>query len=701
MRSEVAIGAAVALLIGAGGLLPASAAAEGATAPETLREITAAAHKRVTAEPARQADLVSGEDQRLIDAQLGGQKTPKHAAATYPYRTRSAGFDTLVLTHRRTAYTLDDLRKLAPQTLVPQGDDGYLLREHILVGAGATLSIAPRRPLTIRMSSGPEGFVSLVALGGRIRLKGTAAAPITFQSWDESKGRPDSDLADGRAYVRVSGQLVAEHTAFEKLGFWSGRTGGLSLVGSGVALGSDVDAAARAEAKAAGEPVARPGAGQTEVLPAGKLPSAAQDPALSYGSQIINSTMTGNAFGVFVTGSSGPTISRTVIRKSLVDGLVLHGDVASATVSDVQVELSGADGVDISREVEGAVLTRLDVSRNGGDGIVLAGRPLARGPSASGASIRSFGNNTLTASKSSGNLKIGIHVIGGTAVRVQGNTVNGGQAGIVVAEGAEDIDVDSNQVAGAASNGIQVRESSRVRVTGNGVRDSPTGIHVRNSVADLRQNSTTGVSLHGITFVGRVAGSSAEENRLAGSGTTAIDLVRAESRERPKVQQNDLSAWSRTVTSDSLLSVLLHPLTVIWMLVALMLLAMSRPKRGGGGRPYRVDPLEGSAPMAPSVISVELPTESAISVSVRPEYRAASPSRPAPLGPPSGPPPVPVLTPRSPVGRTPDRAIAPKPLRPPVQPAPPARVDHAVIDLSVREARLNPAVLRRRRVNGR
>jgi copper-binding protein NosD len=702
IRTTAVLAAGAVLGLGCA-LLPAPvSAAEGsdgaANGRAALIRASEAARRSATAQAARQADLVTEEDERLIGAELAGRPDPKHpAAATLPYRVRSSGIFTLVLTARRTAYTFDELRKLAPQTLLPQGKGGFLLREHILVQAGATLSISPRRPMMIRMSSGPDGFVSLVTEGGRLRLNGTAAAPITFQSWDESHGRPDTKPADGRAYVRASGQFVAEHTAFSQLGFWSGRTGGVALVGSMGPL-KQLDAGPAAGAKATKEPVVRRGAGRTEVLPAGKLPSAALDPEGSYASRIADSTLTGNAFGLFITGSSGPTITRSVISKSLMDGLVLHGDVDSASVTDVQVERSGGDGVVVSREVEGSVLTRLLVRENGADGIVLAGRPLASGPSASGADIRPFGNNTLTASKSSGNLRIGVHVIGGTAVRVQGNIVDGGQAGVVVAEGATDIDVDSNRVTSAATNGIQVRESHQVRVTGNVVQDSPTGIHVRNSTARLQQNSTSGVTLHGITFIGRVGGSTAAQNRLAGSGTTAIDVVRADSSKLPALEQNDLAGWSRTVTGDSLVSVLLHPLTVIWILIALLLLAMSRPRRGGLTLPYRTDPLAADRDTGPGPVQPSRARE--IPVLTVPERRLQLPeSAPAPARVARSTT-APVRVPTAEPAREQVPVAAPTPIRGVGQPVS-ARSGNAVIDLAIREARLNPAAPRRRRVNGR
>jgi hypothetical protein len=672
-------------------------------------------------EAERQADLVAGEDERLTEALVAGLD-PKHPGRSRrAYRVRSSGLFTLVLTQRRAPYTFDDLRKLASDTLVPQSKGTFLLRENIVVAPGATLAISPTQPLTIRLSSGPEGFVSLVTLGGRLRLNGTAAAPINLQSWDESHGRADTDVTDGRAYVRASGQLVVRHTSFSRLGFWSGRTGGVSVVGSGTTPVKDIEPGA--VSAGADDPVAEHGS-KADLLPAGRLPSAAADPEVSYGTTISDATMTGNAFGLFITGSSGARITDTVIRKSLVNGLVLHRDVDSATVRDVRVERSGQDGVVVTRKVEGTLLSRVIVRNNARDGVVLAGKPLADGPSASGSSTRPFGNNVLTASESTDSGRIGIHVIGGTAVRVQGNTVKGGRSGIVVSDGAAEVEVDSNRVDGAHANGIQVRESGTVMVTGNVVRNSPTGIHVRNSTATIRQNSTSGVTLHGITFVGRVNGSAARENLLSGSGTSAVDVVRVGERQVPDIVGNDISGWSRTVTSDSLLSLLLHPLTVIWIFVAVALLAMSRPRRGAPGLPYRTDPLggarDGGGPQPSPVPAAAYPAPAA-RVSARPEptrereipvfaipeshmsepvFASSVPARPTPSTPPAPRPeirPVALSHPRpaEPTVTPPDARVPL--LLPSLELAP--RTGPAMIDLAIREARLNPIAPRRRRVN--
>ncbi|GAB3273131.1 right-handed parallel beta-helix repeat-containing protein [Kineosporia babensis] len=589
-RFRVISGLAAVVL--AGGLVTAFGVS-GVTAAERPaggKEVEGLAARSARVDPDRQAEIVAGEDRRVTQALLNAQ-VKKEKKITGPYRAQPNGQFTLVLTARRKPYSWTDLRKLSADKLVPQADGSFLLREHILVGPGATLSISPSRPLKIKMSSGPEGFTSIVTDGGRIRLNGSATAPISIQSWDESHGRPDTRLSDGRAYVRASGQLVVSYTKFNRLGFWSGRTGGVSVVSASSTPNTELNG--NAATGVTDDPVAKRATSHTDILPAGKLPSTLQeDESGSFASAIQNATMTGNAFGLFISGSSGPRVTDSVISKSLVDGLVLHRNVDSATVTGVRVERSAVDGVVINRNVEGSVLNLLDVRENGRDGVVISGSPMADGPSPSGAAVRPFGNNVLTTSKSSNNGRIGVHVAGGVALTVQGNTVTGGHSGIVVSDRAKDILLSSNTVKDAKVNGIQVRDESKVELTSNNVIGAATGVHVRDAVATLRDNSTSGATLHAFTFVGAVAGSVANGNQLRGSGTSAIDTVRV-SGDQPQLIEIDDSGWSRTVTKDSLLSILLHPLTMVWIGVGLLLLLMSRPRRGGTRTPYLADPLLG------------------------------------------------------------------------------------------------------------
>ncbi len=80
-------------------------------------------------------------------------------------------------------------------------------------------------------------------MGATSSSRAPRATPFSITSWDESAAAPDTDEEDGRAYVRVrDGILMTSYADFSDLGYWSGRTGGLAVTGSGT-----VDAGIRLE----------------------------------------------------------------------------------------------------------------------------------------------------------------------------------------------------------------------------------------------------------------------------------------------------------------------------------------------------------------------------------------------------------------------------------------------------------------------
>jgi hypothetical protein len=424
------------------------------------------------------------------------------------------------------------------------------------------------------------------------------------------------------------GQLIARHVSFDQLGFWSGRTGGVAMVGSALQV-LPVDPTA-AKTRAAGSSSSRR---QTSVLPTGDLPGTEGTAETSPG-EVSDCRMDRNAFGLYVSGAAGAKISHLTISGSLVSGLVLHRGISSAQVESVIVSGSGLDGIVVARGVEGTVVTQSSSRGNGRDGVVVSGVPLAAGPSPSGASTRPFGSNVLSTSDVTGNRRSGVRIVGGTNVRLMGNVVTGGIQGILVAHGATKVVVDGNRVTDVTANGIQVRESTGVEITGNTVRRVATGLHLADATVTARDNTVDGATLHALTFVGDVRGSVARDNTLGGSGTSAIDLTRSAADRGPALEANDTSRWQRKVTKDTLQSTLSHPMTVLWLLIGLTLVATRRAPRRmpGGSKPYLDSP-----PLPASALVIEADQGAAL---VAVGVPAAASSTPIPLahtGQPQGP----------------------------------------------------------------
>ncbi|RZU21573.1 right-handed parallel beta-helix repeat-containing protein [Streptomyces sp. BK239] len=578
----------------AAGLLAASATAATAADTDDKPKVNAADAENETA-------LVAAEDHRLDQVRAVAAVAPlKGGQWKAPYRLDTGSGYTLVLTQRSNAYTISDLLELAPQTFVRMQDGSYLLTENIYLNAGAKLKLSNPGGLTLRMASSNKGFVSIVSFGGRLTLEGTPQAPMRITSWDDKKNKPDTDVRDGRAYIRaIGGQYSMTYASVTDLGFWSGRTGGLSLTGTDRPdTGNIDDSPARSGAKA--------GSSGVIAQPSGSLTTPDTRfsvPSLSYVSaEIGHSTVTGNAYGLFISGATGVSISDTTVQGSLEHGVVLHRFVTNAVVERTVSRNNGGDGFVMARATEQVRVSGSTAKGNGGNGFTISGRPLASGPSASGESISSYGSNSVSNSVATDNGRYGIEIFGGTDVGVQNNRVEGGDMGIVARKDATDVAITGNHLKGQSRQGISVRDGvTAATITGNIVEGTDTGIYVRDSVAEIRGNTVQDGRNHGISMVGGVDDSMITYNVISGVGPSAVDTTRAHG--DITVRSNQLFAWHDTSSFWIKFRHYASPMTLLWTFILLLILisaVMGGRERGGrrnGRRRLGAHPYEDKLPL--------------------------------------------------------------------------------------------------------
>ena len=587
-------------------------------------------------DPDAEAALVAAEDRRLVEVRSianGAQWTG--TSQWRPYRLETGTTYTLVLVEREAPYTFDDLLELAPQTLVRQPDGSYLLGENIVVEEGATLDLTSDDGLRLALTSTDDAFVSIVTLGGDLTVAGTAENPTVVSAWDPRTGTVDTDTSDGRAYVRVIGGYAdLRHATFDHLGFWSGTTGGVSLTGTDLphtAPGSQAltegtvpdpeddaaDAADAADTTAStasevaatpptddADPAAPDPTASTTVEPPatvfGKelLPTGAGAPTLGLGAdlsgysfvsaQIQDVTFSDNAFGLFVMNAEGVVVTGSRIEDSLVDGLVMHRDVTASTVVSTTSTGNAVDGFRLARSTSGIVLERLTSTGNGRNGISVEGTPLADGPSATGTGTAMSGANSVSESTVTGNGRYGIDVVGGTTIEVDANTVTDNPAGIVVSEGATAVSLTDNTVEGAAQQGISLRSAGTdTEVTGNTVLGGEIGIYARDAGGTFERNTVDDVTNHAITLVGATGGSVVADNTVGGRGPSAIDVARTTG---VTVSDNTTEEWDSTKPLSTVLRQIFQPLTVVWLLLALLVVVTAltsiRHRNAGVRHPY-------------------------------------------------------------------------------------------------------------------
>ncbi|QNO38630.1 right-handed parallel beta-helix repeat-containing protein [Protaetiibacter sp. SSC-01] len=547
-------------------LVPLPAHAAGPADPEVITG------DPYPGDPALEALLVGNEERRLIEVRsISNAVGWTNVNQGRPYRLVTGNTYTLVLIRRESPYTLDDLLEYAPSTFVRQPDGSYLLSENIVVEQGATLRLASKDGLVLHMESTPDAFVSIVTIGGSVEIVGTADRPVEVSGWDPVAQGPDTETADGRAYLRVTGGHASfSHVRFHDLGFWSGATGGIALTGT-----APPDTLSEHAPDNRVVDVEAPSVYGTELFPVGAAEVLDMPPdlgAYSFVSADIDDVESrDNAFGMFVTSAAGVDIRDSTFSHNLVDGLVLHRGVTKTVVHNTSTSDNGVDGLRVTRAATGVQIDRLTSEANGRNGVTIEGGPLADGPSATGTPLGSYGNNAVGDSLVAGNGRYGIEVVGGRQIVLDGNTVEGHEMGIVVADDVIGVTITDNIVEDSAEHAIALRDGvSEALVQGNAVSGGEVGIYLRDASGTIDRNTITDVSNHGITLIRDLGTSTISDNSVAGRGPSAIDTARAET--EPIVDGNDVGAWQGTKPLDVILRSIFQPLTLVWMLLGLIVL---------------------------------------------------------------------------------------------------------------------------------
>ena len=290
-----------------------------------------------------------------------------------------------MLTPRSSPYQVDDLLRLAPQTFQKMSDGSFLLSEHVFVLPGAALRLSKSGGLTLRLASSPEGFATIVSFGGELAFTGEKSAPVKVGSWNTAAGAIDNLTEDGRAYVRVvGGQFEAANVHFSRLGFWSGRTGGLAITGADRPETGAVGDAGSAAGASPLDDVTRQPAGP---LAPGQTPVGGgyNVPALDYALARLHSvTVDHNTFGLFVSGADDIELVDSKFIDNQLGGVMLHRNVTNGVISSTESRRNVGDGFSIDRASTGIVITGSKAIDNTGSGFRFTGRPLADGPSAVG-----------------------------------------------------------------------------------------------------------------------------------------------------------------------------------------------------------------------------------------------------------------------------------------------------------------------------
>ncbi|HWH26188.1 MAG TPA: right-handed parallel beta-helix repeat-containing protein [Pseudolysinimonas sp.] len=520
---------------------------EGTT---SVGQATSAPTGPITGDPYRgdpniEPKLVSAEGARVAEVRSAAASAiGAGVTGSSVFRVLTKPRPTLVLPERAEPYTLAELAAMAPESIQITPDGAYLVVEPLVVVQGATLKVTAGQ--RVQLASDASGFSSIVTVGGTLDIQGTKDQRVQITSWNTQSGAPDTTTNDGRAYVRVDeGVATLSNAQFSDLGFWSGPTGGLALVGEQHANVEPAPAVKSQEGT-----VAVP-------LQASPVPHLVR-------ADLSSLTIAGNAYGIYVTRAESLSLRDSAVTGSLVDGIVLDEGVKAATVTSTTSSENAVDGLVASQTAGGLTLHDLDASQNGRNGVTLEGTPLAEGPNASGDTVTSFGGYSVRGGTFTGNSRYGIEVRGVIGAKVSGATISGGDMGLVLSHAPRRVTITDNVIQDAHRHGIAVRDrASNVRVSGNHITGGDVGIYLRSSEVSVEQNTIKDSSQYGITAVGSMHGSKLLGNQISGTGAGAT-AINAEHASRVSVEKNLVDGWVTSRSLQQILATIFQPLTILW-----------------------------------------------------------------------------------------------------------------------------------------
>jgi hypothetical protein len=274
---------------------------------------------------------------------------------------------------------------------------------------------------------------------------------------------------------------------------------------------------------------------------------------------------------------------------------VLHRAVTDATISQTTSSDNAVDGFSVGRSTTRVSFDGTAARNNGRNGMTFDGRPLADGPNAVGTGVEAYGNNRVTGGRMERNARYGVELNGGYNLIVQDSVLARNEVGVVVNNGARAVTIAGNDFRDHQRQSVSVRGAeAAARVTGNMIAGGDTGIYVRDALAEITGNALTDISHHAVTLLGDVKHSVVTGNTIAGYGPTAIWKDKSSAGE---LGENDVLGWSPAYTVERVVGSVFQPLTVIWLMLAALLLGTAAARGRRSGQAFR-SPYADHVPLA-------------------------------------------------------------------------------------------------------
>lgn len=302
-----------------------------------------------------------------------------------------------------------------------QGKTLHVVRS-VVVKPGAALTLSGVDVADLRLRSGSSGFASIVAEGSLLRIEN-----ISISSYDPANGRPDTNLQDGRSFIRVESFLRPDGTA---------ALGRLEVTGSAISyLGYD--------SRFDGPPLTSTYGLSLKVLSESDLH------AISTTGFIRSSNIHNNYRGFYSYGASGFVIEDSRFFQNLEYGVDGHDDTDQFMVRRNEIFGNGGTGLICSRRCSSNLFAENTVYSNGANGIMLHDL----------SNMGIIENNIVRDNSGDG---IVIHDSHSAIVR--DNDVSGNRIGIRIFAGSVNTTIVDNRLGGNVQHAISLLEGNTTPV---------------------------------------------------------------------------------------------------------------------------------------------------------------------------------------------------------------------------------------------
>lgn len=343
--------------------------------------------------------------------------------------------------------------------------DTYLLNVPLKIARGARLRLDG---VELRLLSAPGRVVGIEALGGDLSIR---ASKVT--SWDPGQAGPDSDPADGRAFIvaRDGTRMDVVDSTVTMLGYDEFGRYGVTWRGRGT------------------------------------------------GGRVSGSLFLWNHHGAYLHDADGMRITDSRFEGSFVHGLDLHTSSLNVTVEDNAFRGNGAHGLIVAVDSSGARVKANEAAGNAEHGIVV---------------LSGSDHALVEDNRSRDNGKAGISVSASMRSRLVGNEVYENRMGIAVQDGSRDVVIEDNTIRANAGDGVRVSSSnsSAILTRNEIVSNGAAGVFVDDGSVEIGRDNRLASNRSGIKVDDdrprlRVVGSVIEYNQEDGlnlRGTGGVDL---------------------------------------------------------------------------------------------------------------------------------------------------------------------------------